>query len=60
MNAVAAPAYEWERLRWRKLERAVFKLQERIYQAQQRGNVQKGGLLARGAFVNGPSLRGAG
>ena len=40
MHAVVAPAYEWETLPWRKLERAVFKLQKRIYQAQQRGHVK--------------------
>ncbi len=31
---------EWKTTNWRKLERAVFKLQKRIYQASQRGDVQ--------------------
>ncbi len=33
MNPVATPRYEWKTLPWRKLERDVFKLQTRIYQA---------------------------
>ena len=32
--------YEWKTLPWRKLERRVFKLQKRIYQASQRGDVK--------------------
>lgn len=32
--------YEWNKLPWRKLERRVFKLQKRIYQASQRGDVK--------------------
>jgi len=31
---------EWKTTNWRKLERAVFKLQKRIYQASQRGDVK--------------------
>lgn len=30
----------WEQTDWRKLERAVFKLQKRIYQASQRGDIK--------------------
>ena len=30
----------WEQTDWRKLERVVFKLQKRIYQASQRGDVK--------------------
>ncbi len=40
MSATVGPAYEWKAVPWRKLERAVFKLQQRIYQASQRGNVK--------------------
>ncbi len=36
MNADSSPTYEWNTLPWRTLERAVFKLQKRIYQAAQR------------------------
>ena len=31
---------EWKHLNWRKLEKAVFKLQKRIYKASQRGDVK--------------------
>ncbi len=31
---------EWHELNWRKLERRVYKLQKRIYQSSQRGNVK--------------------
>lgn len=33
------PMMEWNAIPWRKLERKVFKLQKRIYQASQRGEV---------------------
>ena len=32
--------YEWNTIPWRKLEKQVFKLQKRIYQASERGNVK--------------------
>lgn len=32
--------YEWQDLPWKKIERAVFKLQKRIYQASQRGDTK--------------------
>ncbi|MBX9256501.1 group II intron reverse transcriptase/maturase [Desmonostoc muscorum CCALA 125] len=32
--------YEWNKLPWHKLERRMFKLQKRIYQASQRGDVK--------------------
>uniref|UniRef100_A0A1D9G6M6 Reverse transcriptase domain-containing protein n=1 Tax=Moorena producens (strain JHB) TaxID=1454205 RepID=A0A1D9G6M6_MOOP1 len=35
-----APQSEWKRTNWRKLERVVFKLQNRIYRASQRGDVR--------------------
>jgi N-terminal domain of reverse transcriptase len=31
---------EWRNIRWRKLERVIFKLQKRIYKASQRGDVK--------------------
>ncbi len=39
MTTVATPMDEWRTIPWRKLERAVGKLQTRIYRATQRGNV---------------------
>jgi RNA-directed DNA polymerase len=38
MSAATTPTYEWKTLPWRKLERGVFKLQRRIYQASSRGD----------------------
>ena len=40
MNTVSKPMYEWSQLPWHKLERDVFKLQKRIYQASNRGDVK--------------------
>ena len=40
MSTATTPVYEWNDLPWRTLQRAVFKLQKRIYQAQRRGNVK--------------------
>lgn len=40
MNTATRPMYEWQDLPWRKIERAVFKLQKRIYQASQRGDTK--------------------
>ena len=34
------PMVEWKNTNWRKLERVVFKLQKRIYQASSRGDVK--------------------
>lgn len=34
------PMYEWKGLPWRKIERQVFKLQKRIYQASRRGDIK--------------------
>jgi hypothetical protein len=36
MKTVQQPLYEWKALPWRKIERSVFKLQKRIYQASLR------------------------
>ena len=38
MNTATQPMYEWKDLRWKQLERRVFKLQKRIYQASNRGD----------------------
>lgn len=46
MNTVQ-PMYEWNTIPWRKLERNVFKLQKRIYQASQRGDSQQVRRLQR-------------
>src|SRR5215212_11160827 len=40
MSTAATPVYEWKTNRWRDVERRVFKLQKRIYQAKRRGNVK--------------------
>ena len=40
MSTATAPVYEWKTIPWRKLERMVFKLQTRIYQATRRGDVK--------------------
>lgn len=40
MNTEPKPMYEWNTIPWRKLERRMFKLQKRIYQASQRGDVK--------------------
>lgn len=40
MSTAATPVYGWNALPWRKLQRVVFKLQARIYQASRRGDVQ--------------------
>ncbi len=40
MNTASCPMYEWRDTNWRKLERSVFKLQKRIYQASNCGNVK--------------------
>uniref|UniRef100_A0A1D9FYC9 Reverse transcriptase N-terminal domain-containing protein n=1 Tax=Moorena producens (strain JHB) TaxID=1454205 RepID=A0A1D9FYC9_MOOP1 len=41
------PQVEWNTVNWRKLEQTVFKLQKRIYQASQRGNVSVGRKLQK-------------
>lgn len=40
MDTGSKPMYEWRDVPWRKLDRAVFKLQKRIYKASQRGDVK--------------------
>jgi RNA-directed DNA polymerase len=38
MSTLETMMYDWKALPWRKLERSVFKLQKRIYQASSRGD----------------------
>jgi RNA-directed DNA polymerase len=40
MNTVSKPMYEWNQIPWRKQEKMVYKLQKRIYQASNRGDVK--------------------
>lgn len=40
MNTVFQPMDRWNRIPWRKLEKQVFKLQNRIYRASQRDDVK--------------------
>src|SRR5260370_3684228 len=40
MRTQARAVYEWNTLPWKTIERNVFKLQKRIYQASQRGDVK--------------------
>lgn len=40
MSTVATPMYEWNTLPWKRLERQVFKLQQRIYRASRRGDTK--------------------
>src|SRR4030067_3077822 len=47
MSTVSKPMYEWKPLPWRKIERKVFKLQKRIYQAERRGCVKAAPRLQR-------------
>lgn len=47
MNTEIKTMYEWKDIPWRKLERIVFKLQKRIYQATNCGDVKKAHKLQR-------------
>jgi RNA-directed DNA polymerase len=40
MNTDNQPMYKWKSLPWQQIERQVFKLQKRIYQASQRGETR--------------------
>src|SRR5947209_6290144 len=40
MSPTATSGYRWTAVPWKPVQRMVFKLQERIYQAKRRGNVQ--------------------
>ncbi|GHO71732.1 group II intron reverse transcriptase/maturase [Ktedonobacter sp. SOSP1-52] len=47
MNTEQKPMYEWNTLPWRVIERSVFKLQKRIYQASQAGDTDRVHKLQR-------------
>lgn len=40
MSTAAKPMYKWNELPWKEIERAVFKLQKRIYRASQKGDTK--------------------
>src|SRR5437867_3310665 len=40
MSTADKPMYEWSALPWKTIQRRVFKLQKRIYQASQRGDAK--------------------
>jgi RNA-directed DNA polymerase len=40
MDTVARPMDRWQDLPWKKFERAIFKLQTRIFKAEQRGDIK--------------------
>src|SRR5215472_6186524 len=40
MSTAETSVYGWQDIPWRKLQRAVFKLQTRIYRARRRGDVK--------------------
>src|SRR5262249_28178448 len=40
MNTARRPMYAWQEIPWHKVERAVFKLQQRIYRASRHGDVK--------------------
>ena len=40
MNTARHPMYAWQDIPWHKVERAVFKLQQRIYRASRHGDVK--------------------
>src|SRR5437016_4121257 len=47
MNTDENPMYGWNTISWKKIERIVFKLQKRIYRAEQRGEVRRVRSLQR-------------
>jgi RNA-directed DNA polymerase len=40
MHTALCPMYAWQDIPWPKAERAVFKLQRRIYRASRRGDLK--------------------
>ena len=55
MSTASEPMYQWNTIRWPKVERKVFKLQKRIYRAAQRGDDRQVGrrpkLLLRAPYA---------
>jgi len=56
MSTVRKPMYGWNTIRWRQVERRVFKLQKRIYQASCRGKAGRVHGLQR-LLVNSRSAK---
>jgi len=56
MSATAGSAYAWKDLPWRELERAVFKLQKRIFRAARGGNAKAVHRLQR-LLINARAAR---
>ncbi len=46
-NTSLKTTVEWHEINWRKLERRVYKLQKRIYQASNRGDVKSARRLQK-------------
>lgn len=46
-NTLNNQTVEWKDLNWRQLERVTFKLQKRIFQASERGDVKAVGLPSK-------------
>jgi RNA-directed DNA polymerase len=46
-NTELKPTVEWNELNWRKIQKAIFKLQKRIYRAYVNGDVRKGRRLQK-------------
>jgi RNA-directed DNA polymerase len=56
MNTASQPMYEWKDIPWRKIERDVFKLQKRIFQASKSGDVKTVRRLQR-LLINSRSAK---
>jgi RNA-directed DNA polymerase len=56
MNTASQPMYEWKDIPWKKIERDVFKLQKRIFQASNRGDVKTVHRLQR-LLINSRSAK---
>jgi RNA-directed DNA polymerase len=46
-NTELKPTVEWNELNWRKIQKAIFKLQKRIYRAYVNGDIRKGRRLQK-------------
>ena len=55
MNTVSQPMYKWQDLPWRTIERAVFKLQKRIYQAAKGSTYDKSQMTEEPCDAKGSS-----
>jgi N-terminal domain of reverse transcriptase len=57
MITVTAPMNGWENIPWRKIERSVFKLQKRIYQASETEVRMKSARSARSRMTGNCHVR---